>query len=83
MPAPNIGTIQGTDDFNNYKTAGIYQYRGVETVLNKPPTTWGIVEVISCNEYILQRTSGLNAIEQRLSLDGGMNWETWKKISLT
>lgn len=83
MPAPNIGTIQGTDDFNNYKTAGIYQYGGVETVLNKPPTTWGIVEVISCNEYILQRTNGLNAIEQRLSLDGGMNWEAWKKISLT
>lgn len=76
---PSIGIIEGTDDFNNYKTEGRYKYGGLTTVSNRP-SVWGLVEVITCLNYITQRVSGANGAQFRFSSDSGATWSAWRNM---
>lgn len=76
---PSIGIIEGTDDFNNYKTEGRYKYGGLTTVSNRP-SVWGLVEVITCLNYIAQRVSGADGAQFRFSSDSGATWSAWRNM---
>lgn len=76
---PEIGTIPNDGDFNNYKTEGRWKYGGGNTVLNRP-TVWGILEVIPCLNYIMQRVSGNEGVQLRMSYDSGATWQAWKTV---
>lgn len=73
------GDISGNSNFNTFTTTGIYRYGGVTTVSNRP-SYWGVVEVINTEQYVLQRVSGSNGIQQRISYNNGSSWTEWKIV---
>lgn len=75
-----IGTIPSNGNFNNYKTEGRWKYGAQTTILNRPSTAWGILEVIVCLNYIMQRVSGEAGVQLRMSYDSGATWGEWKTV---
>lgn len=75
----NLGEV--FENFNNYKINGRYRYNGNAETLNKPNYAWGILEVITTYNYILQRVSGNSGIETRISYDSGNTWTDWKYVN--
>lgn len=61
-------------------TTGIYDYRGGATYTNSPASgTYGILEVIKSNEYVLQRSVNVvtGVVKIRTTYDNGTSWGSW------
>ena len=75
------GDIIAGADFNNYNVTGIYQYGGTNGA-NRPPN-WGIVEVITSGDYVLQRCFGDKTLAIRISYDKGASWNDWRSVAFS
>lgn len=70
-------TLGASDNANTLLTPGVYRCAGTTTG-NNFPYTYGILEIVECNGYVLQRMTDFNGscAEKRRTYNGS-SWQAW------